>query len=206
MSRYCSDCGKAKKACICAEIKPIEAKTEVIILQHPTEVKQAKGTAKILSLSLANSRFFVGEDFTDHAQLNALLQQQNYATLLLYPAENSVELARSTLPEQEARPIRLIVIDGTWKKAFKIYTLSKNLHSLQACKLPASVSGSYTIRKAPDSNSLSTVEAGYHALSLLEPGVDFQPLIDTFDYMKRFYLNQVPATLVNKHYKLEGDK
>ncbi|WCE30581.1 tRNA-uridine aminocarboxypropyltransferase [Vibrio sp. SCSIO 43137] len=204
MSRYCSGCGKAKKACICAEVKPIEAKTEVIILQHPTEVKQAKGTAKILSLSLSNSRCFVGEDFTHHAQLNALLQQKNYTTLLLYPAEKAVEItALASQKETESERVRLIVIDGTWKKAFKIYTLSKNLHPLQACKLPPSLCGSYTIRKAPDNNSLSTVEAGYHALSLLEPEIDFQPLINAFDYMKQFYLEQVPAALVNKHYKLD---
>jgi len=204
MSRYCSDCGKAKKACICAEIKPIEAKTEVIILQHPTEVKQAKGTAKILSLSLANSRCFVGEDFTDHAQLNALLQQQNCTTLLLYPAEKAIEITAVAGEKQtEKERVRLIVIDGTWKKAFKIYTLSKNLHSLRACKLPSSLCGSYTIRKSPGDNSLSTVEAGYHALAILEPEVDFGPLINAFDYMKQFYLEQVPAALVNKHYKLD---
>lgn len=188
-------------------VQTVKANTQLIILQHPTEVKRAKGTAKILSLSLPNSFCFIGEDFNEHKPFNELLQQSDYQNLLLYPSSGADVLAdvisdsvdnTSVINEKKKR---LIIIDGTWKKAYKMYQLSKNLHSLTACALPQSIEGSYTIRKAPDSNSLSTVEAGYHALSLIEPEINFQPLMTAFDSMIKFYLKQIPEETVKSNYR-----
>lgn len=200
MSRYCAQCGRAKKACICSTIQILNTNTQLIILQHPTEVKRAKGTAKILSLSLPNSVCFVGEDFSHHEKLNQLLQQPDYKNVLLYPksgAKNLREIASSASNDQK---IRLILIDGTWKKAYKIYQLSLNLQSLAAYVLPTDLVGNYIIRKAPSSNSLSTVEAGYYALSMLEPTINFQPLLNSFDSMVEFYLQQVPKDQIKNNY------
>lgn len=201
MSRYCAQCGRAKKACICSTIQTLHADTQLIILQHPTEVKRAKGTANILKLSLANCDCFVGEDFSQHALLNERLQQNDYQNLLLYPSLEATELSQWVTHADQTKKVRLILLDGTWKKAFKIYQLSKNLHTLPACRLPDSLEGSYTIRKSPDSNSLSTVEAGYHALSIIEPNRSFQPLLTAFEKMVDSYLQHVPAELVEQRYK-----
>jgi DTW domain. len=38
-------------------------RTEVLILQHPLEVHEAKGTARLLHLSLPHSRMVTGERF-----------------------------------------------------------------------------------------------------------------------------------------------
>lgn len=210
MSRYCAQCGRAKKACICSMIQTVQAKTQLIILQHPTEVKRAKGTAKILTLSLSNCHCFIGEDFSQHSPFNELLQQPGYDNLLLYPAENAMELSLQNIPsakhksprqtKADKNSVRLILLDGTWKKAFKMYQLSTNLHHLPSYRLANSVQGQYTIRKAPDSNSLSTVEAGYHALSVIEPDGDFTPLLFAFEQFVEAYLQQVPAELVKQRY------
>jgi DTW domain-containing protein YfiP len=40
---------------------PGGARTEVLILQHPLEVHEAKGTARLLHLSLPHSRMVTGE-------------------------------------------------------------------------------------------------------------------------------------------------
>ncbi|NGZ92510.1 DTW domain-containing protein [Vibrio aestuarianus subsp. cardii] len=90
MSRYCSQCGKSLKACICASIVPLASSVELIILQHPTEEHRPMGTARILDLSLANSMRLVGEDFSQHAQLNALLSEPDVAHYVLYPSDVSV--------------------------------------------------------------------------------------------------------------------
>ncbi len=203
MSRYCAQCGKAKKACICAWIQKLTAETELIILQHPTEVNRAKGTAKILTLSLTNSHNFVGEDFSTHTELNQLLDDRTYRHLLLYPSQNAISLDDNLVTvTADNKKLRVVLLDGTWKKAYKMYHLSRNLQSLQTYVLPEVLKGNYTIRKAPDANSLSTVEAGYHALSILEPQVDFLPLLTAFESMVDFYLQQIPKEVVQQNYKL----
>ncbi|BBM65251.1 hypothetical protein VYA_08010 [Vibrio alfacsensis] len=100
--------------------------------------------------------------------------------------------------------MRLILLDGTWKKAYKMWQLSTNLHGIPTVKLPEDLQGHYTIRKAPSENSLSTVEAGYYALSLLEPNKDFSPLLNAFEKMIEFQIAQMPPGVFEKNY-LKGE-
>lgn len=155
------------------------------------------GTARILSLSLNNSVTLVGEDFSDNEQLNALLANEHYQHVILYPSENSVSVESATCPSKK---LRVILLDGTWKKAFKMWQVSSNLHVLSTVHLPKDLKGNYRIRKAPSENSLSTVEAGYHLLSLLESNGDFSPLLTAFDQMIQFQINQMPPGVFEKNY------
>ncbi|MFA0125447.1 tRNA-uridine aminocarboxypropyltransferase, partial [Vibrio sp. 10N.261.48.A2] len=111
MSRYCPQCSKALKACICQWVTPLESNVELIILQHPSEEHRPMGTARILSLSLNNSVTFVGEDFSDNEQLNALLADEQYQHVILYPSENSASVESATCPNKK---LRVILLDGTW--------------------------------------------------------------------------------------------
>lgn len=86
------------------------------------------------------------------------------------------------------------------EKAYKMWQLSTNLHTLTTVKLPEDLQGHYTIRKAPSDNSLSTVEAGFYALSLLEPDNDFSPLLNAFDRMIEFQIAQMPPGVFEKNY------
>ncbi|CDT85047.1 putative DTW domain protein [Vibrio coralliirubri] len=185
------------KACICQWVTPLESNVELIILQHPSEEHRPMGTARILSLSLNNSVTFVGEDFSDNDQLNALLCDEQYQHVILYPSENSVSVESATSPNKK---LRVILLDGTWKKAFKMWQVSSNLHALNTVHLPKDLKGNYRIRKAPSENSLSTVEAGYHLLSLLESDGDFSPLLTAFDQMIQFQINQMPPGVFEKNY------
>ncbi|EMK3416504.1 tRNA-uridine aminocarboxypropyltransferase [Vibrio parahaemolyticus] len=201
MSRYCSQCGKSRKACICQWIVPLASGVELIILQHTSEAHRPLGTARILNLSLKNCTCLIGEDFSDDAQLNALLTDEAYQHFILYPSEQSQCLSEIACTESErTRKTRLILLDGTWKKAYKMWQLSTNLHALTTVKLPEDLQGHYTIRKAPSDNSLSTVEAGFYALSLLEPDNDFSPLLNAFDRMIEFQIAQMPPGVFEKNY------
>ncbi len=155
------------------------------------------GTARILSLSLKNSVTIVGEDFSGNEQLNAMLADTQYQHVILYPSEHSVSVESVTRPNKK---LRVILLDGTWKKAFKMWQVSSNLHSLSTVHLPKDLKGNYRIRKAPSENSLSTVEAGYHLLNLLEGDRDFSPLLTAFDQMIQFQINQMPPGVFEKNY------
>ncbi|WP_162046031.1 tRNA-uridine aminocarboxypropyltransferase [Vibrio taketomensis] len=199
MSRYCSQCGKSLKACICQWIQSLTSNVELIILQHPSEAKRPMGTARILTLSLSNSHYFVGEDFSHHDELNHLLAQPDVDHFVLYPGESSLE-AGVQLTEGKQK-IRVILLDGTWKKAYKMWQLSSNLQALPLLRLPTELKGNYRIRKAPSDNALSTVEAGFHILSLLEPERDFTPLLSAFDNMIQFQIEQMPQGVFEKNYR-----
>ncbi|MBD1558004.1 DTW domain-containing protein [Vibrio sp. S9_S30] len=206
--RYCQHCGKAKKMCICHTIQNLHSEVELIILQHPDEVHRAMGTARILNLSLDSCRILVGENFTENAELNTLLQDDSYIHWVLFPNEKSVPVTQlssahlgNTLGSRsEMKKIRVLLIDGTWKKAYKIWRLSENLHCLLSVALPDSLKGNYRIRKAPSSNSLSTVEAGFHLLNILEPSQDFTPLIESFNQMVDRQFKHIPSHIRTQNY------
>ncbi|MEI8656885.1 tRNA-uridine aminocarboxypropyltransferase [Vibrio sp. Hal054] len=199
MSRYCSQCGKARKACICDSIVALDSQVELIILQHPTEEHRPMGTARILSLSLANSRLLVGEDFREHGELNQLLAEPDVEHFVLYPSDVSLSAADVALPIE--KKIRIILLDGTWKKAFKMWQLNTQLHHLPCLHLPEDLKGNYRIRKAPSENALSTVEAGFHVLSMMQPEKDFSPLLDVFEAMIDYQIQQMPAGVFERNYR-----
>ncbi|CAM4221174.1 tRNA-uridine aminocarboxypropyltransferase [Vibrio agarivorans] len=199
-SRYCHQCGKANQACICEYIVSIDASVELIILQHESEQNHPLGSARILDLSLARTHLFIGEDFSQHEQLNLLLADKRYQHAILYPSELAVDLTQFASQIAPEMKYRVILLDGTWKKAYKMWQLSKNLHSVPCVALPKSLKGEYQIRKAPSDNALSTVEAGYHALSILEPNTNFVPLVDAFKQMIQFQIDQMPPGVFERNY------
>lgn len=139
MSRYCSECGKARKACLCPSIVALESAVELIILQHPTEQKRPLGTARILSLSLANCRLLVGEDFREHDELNQLLAEPDVDYYVLYPNEHAQECTKISLTT--ARKTRVILLDGTWKKPTRCGKSTLNCMTYRAYICRTSVLG-----------------------------------------------------------------
>ncbi|RQW64239.1 tRNA-uridine aminocarboxypropyltransferase [Vibrio viridaestus] len=200
-SRYCSRCGKALKACICQHITALHSDVELIILQHPSEEHRPMGTARILSLSLNRCHHIIGEDFSNNEELNQLLSDTEYQHYVLYPCDEAIEVSQIPSATHSSKKIRVILLDGTWKKAFKIWQLSTNLSSLPVLALPDDLIGNYRIRKAPSENSLSTVEAGFHILTILQPEQDFSPLLNTFNEMIEFQIRQMPAGVYERNYK-----
>ncbi|PQJ89565.1 tRNA-uridine aminocarboxypropyltransferase [Aliivibrio sifiae] len=208
MIRFCLQCLKTKKACICEWIKPISTEVELIILQHPTEAKRPLGTVKILSLSLTNCRTFIGENFTEHTELNQLLADDSYQHQVLF-LDGTSQAISSSLNTAEKKQ-RVILLDGTWKKAYKMWQLSTNLHTLPKVHLDTELSGNYRVRKAPKDNALSTAEAGYHVLSQLDSDVNngndtekFDSILTAFDNMIEFHISQMPEGVYQKNYRSE---
>ncbi|QUM80467.1 DTW domain-containing protein [Moritella sp. 5] len=211
--KKCIVCDKALAACICQHITVIDSDIELIILQHPGEVKNAIGTARILNLSLPQCQIIIGENFTDNTQLNEILNDPTRQCYLLYPSEESIEVERLSIAKSSDMVSNsailkhnmkrtFILLDGTWRKAFKMYQTSTNLQGIPAVRLSAEEKSQYTIRQTSIEGGLSTVEAGYLLLSTLEKDkIKYQPLLTAFEYMINFQIAQMPADLFNKNYK-----
>lgn len=193
--RICPTCLRPQQACICRWITPTANSVEVLILQHPLEVHSAKGSARLLHLSLPRSQMVVGEVF-DAEQLHALLHapwQGEEGTprhaVLLYPdtpdsgtdgMPTPPALAMNAL--QMPSQVRLVILDGTWRKSRKMLYLNPLLQSLPRLALADAPPSQYRIRKAHRPDQLSTLEASCYALMQLEKDAEkYRPLLDAFD-------------------------
>ena len=185
----CPQCLRPAASCVCRWIRIVPSAVEVVILQHPLEVNNPKGTARLLHLSLPHSRIEVGEQFlTDvwgsEASADSLLQREQRTTYLLYPAlpgtlaDNRIA-AQPTLAHQ---PLRLVVLDATWRKSRKMLYLNPRLQALPQLTLHDLPTSRYRLRKAPRPEHLSTLEATCHALLQLgDASAPIEQLLTAFD-------------------------
>jgi DTW domain-containing protein YfiP len=166
-------------------VTPTPHACDVLILQHPLEEHHAKNSARLLHLSLPNSRLVMGEAFDD-AAVHALMPPPLY-TVLLYPATaypgHAAPALLDAMQIDDPHQLRLVVLDATWRKSRKMLHLSPALQSLPRLALDGvPQQGRYTIRKAHKPGQLSTLEATCAALAQLEgDAARWQPLLTAFD-------------------------
>jgi DTW domain-containing protein YfiP len=83
---------------------------------------------------------------------------------------------------RETTQLRLVVLDGTWRKSRKMLHLNPLLQQLPRLSLKDMAASHYVIRKAHRPDQLSTLEATCAALSQLEQNTErFAPLLAAFD-------------------------
>ncbi|MEM9102922.1 MAG: tRNA-uridine aminocarboxypropyltransferase [Pseudomonadota bacterium] len=184
----CSNCDKPKKRCICQFLSTIDNIQTVIILQHKKETRHPFSTLPIVANTLARCHVFVGEDFTQTESLQKLLGRLR--VWIIFPSAESQDFAEKmeSIAEHD-KPNALLYVDGTWKKAKKIWYINSFLHDLPQFKLSLQQSSQYQIRRSRYEDSLSLVEAVYESMSILEPSVSFQPLVYAFDNMVKQQLS-----------------
>src|SRR3954470_1393768 len=176
----CWRCRRPKRVCYCAAVHPIETRTRVVILQHPRESDVPINTARIAELSLSNSELHVGVDFGGDRGLRAALSDPAAPAVLLYPSDDARDLALEAPPG----PVTLVVIDGTWWQASKLFKQNPFLHALPRYALAPSEESRYRIRREPAAHCLSTIEALEAALVVLEEQPSgFPELLKPFDTM-----------------------
>ena len=184
----CTRCTRPATACICRWITPLASAVELLILQHPMEVSNAKGSARLLQLSVAHAVMAVGEQFSE-TQLHDLLFADDRVPILLYPnlpGERELGLAEPpaldpALLSDPAR-LRLVILDGTWRKSRKMLYQNRLLQQLPRLALTDVRESHYRIRKAHAPDQLSTLEASCLALAQLHGDAGMVlPLLGSFD-------------------------
>lgn len=185
-------------------------------MQHPTEVSQSKNTVHLLSLALPQTQIFVGESAADFTALRAKIAASLGPVWLIYPSEHSksIEQVRIDLAPQpteslghdlvneakvktteKAQQESIILLDGTWRKAYRMLKLNPWLLELPSLHLNFTGKSQYIIRKSSRSDSLSTLEATAYSLQALEPELDIGPILTLFDAMVQHRLMAMPAAV-----------
>ena len=194
----CPTCQRPHSACICAWARPLAHQVEVLILQHPLEVDHAKGSARLLHLSLPHSQLVAGEVFAEaalHELLTAPWQDDPAPrrSVLLYPeTSDNTSSARELEPLLPAQ-IRLVVLDGTWRKSRKMLHQNPLLQQLPRLALRDLPASHYHVRQAHRPDQRSTLEATCAALAQLEGDAErFAPLLAAFDGLVASLLEKQP--------------
>lgn len=159
----CYACFKPQVACICASIERVANRTGIVILQHPRERCHAMGTTRIARLGLQRVRVEACAPWVDGSAIRARLPR---GAALLYPGAAAPDLAELSAVQ---RPRHLVLLDGTWFHAKKMYDAHDWLRALPHVRLTPSAPSRYRIRREPKPQYVATLEAIIDALRILEP-------------------------------------
>ncbi|NQZ08218.1 MAG: DTW domain-containing protein [Algicola sp.] len=177
---YCQTCHFPQVTCLCHVVKPVVTKHQIIILQHPSETTHAKGSARLVGLCMKEVRIVVGETAEDFSQLREDLKTQGRPVYLVYPTK--YYQAIESMGKQH-QPLTLILLDASWKKAYKLLMLNPWLSDLPCIGFDQSPLSQYQIRKSSKSYSLSTLESVVYCLNNLDDTSNTAPLMNVFETM-----------------------
>lgn len=172
-------CFRPRQLCFCASIPQIDNKTRILLIQHRRERFHAFNTARIVHRALSQCNLI-----TDHN--DSMSQQFSDTPLaadvgLLFPGDGAKLL---TEIDPSDYPSQLVIIDGTWNQAKTLFRALPRLAELPKFSLAPESPSRYRIRREPNEQAVSTLEATVAALSVLEPttkGLD--GLLKVFDLM-----------------------
>ena len=192
----CPECQRPLSHCLCSLIPNLASRTQVLLLQHPSEAGHALNTARLVALGLSTAELRVGELFGE-------LPDDGVQNYLLFPGEEAVPL--SSLASGSA-PIRLIVPDGTWRKARKLLHLNPAIAGLPRVALPEGLVSRYRVRKAPQPGALSTLEAVVVALNTLEGAGRYDALLRPFEAMIDAQIEAMGAQVYQRNHAERADR
>ena len=170
----CSRCRRPLRSCLCAWIRPTDNATPVLVLQHPAEAGHAKGSVRLLQLSLLRCQCTVAEVLDPPGLADAMQP----GTALLYPATPGTT-AQPATPTEPIR--RLLVLDGTWRQSRQLLRLNPALQALPRLALQGPPPSLYAARRTQRPDQRSTLEATCLALGQLEAQAErYAPLLQAF--------------------------
>lgn len=146
---------------MCADVREVRPRTEVVIVRHLRESWKSTGTARAASLAMPSLKCLdYGED-TQPAGAALEGELVSPGTYVLFPSAPVVEWP---VPDLK----RLIVLDGTWRQTRRMFHRLPTLHALPRLALPSKTETVLRLRETTFADARSTLEAIADALTLIE--------------------------------------
>jgi DTW domain-containing protein len=204
----CPRCRRPDSVCYCQHLTRIETETRIVLLQHPRERDMPIGTARMAHLSLPNSELLVGFDWENSSALARLLSEPGRQTALLFPGADALDLHETPL----AGPLTLVVVDGTWANTKKMVRKNPILANLTRVTFRPARPSEYRIRREPEAQCVSTIEALTYVLGAIEGDAarfedllrPFRKMIDMQLYCKSLRL--LPRSRHRRHASLKPSR
>ncbi|MDE1934396.1 tRNA-uridine aminocarboxypropyltransferase [Bradyrhizobium sp.] len=200
----CPHCHKPWPLCVCEEVRPIDSRIELLILQHPQEQDRALGTARLTAMHFERAAVKVGLSWPSLSKAlgRTVADPARWAVLYLGSAkagdlgttEEVVAINRKGEMEQSQRAILsriegVVLLDGTWSQAKALWWRNPWMLKCQRLILGPSQPSRYgKLRREPRRDGLSTIEAAALVVSRLERRPDIADALNaSFTRMLKKY-------------------
>ena len=202
--KLCNRCLRPQNVCLFEHLVNVQAPCRVLILQHSSEQKQPLATVPILQLCLSPDEVLVGEDFSSHEVVKELLKQPSNVRVL-FPSDEAKAWRVGQQADSNERVDTLVVLDGTWRKAKKMWFVNQWLHSLPAVSLLDAPVSQYQIRASSIAGGVSTLEAVAMSCNYLARTDKFDQLYQPFNAMIEMQIKKMGQEIFQAHYQKNED-
>lgn len=182
----CTTCIQPEFSCYCPHVQSFNPQISFVVLIHPIEVRRRIATGRMSHLCLQGSHLIMGQDYTQNDEVNQLIADPEYHSVILYPGVGSENLTPMSQEQRsdlfpKNKKLRIFVIDGTWATAKKMTRQSHNLLALPRICFSPDKPSTFRVRKQPNSNCYSTIEAIHQTIELVGDSQGFATASRTHD-------------------------
>ncbi len=149
---HCEACGFLQSQCVCAWVPVLTSRLKILVVQDRKEASHAKNTVSLLRLALPSV------ECLDSADVSPLSRLDVDSWRVLFPGQESMPI-ESLSADQKRQIEGVILIDATWRKAKKLLLSEPLLQGFKMLSFNRPPVGAYAIRKSPNDQALSTLEA-----------------------------------------------
>ncbi len=179
----CPICFMHFNLCLCEDIPKLNLKTKLSLLIHTKELKRTSNTGSLAVHALTNSEMRIRGIQNQVLDLSDFLDPK-YHPLFFFPAEDALELSPQVL-ENIKKPIQLIVPDGNWRQAAKVYSRHSELKSLQKVMIKTPNLAKVHMRAESTLEGMATLQAIALAFGVLEGEAVKQQLMNLYELKLR---------------------
>lgn len=163
----CDKCGLPIITCICNSINTIKTKAKFIILSSEREVHRNTNTASLLKeITPESTEVIIWKRGETSQEILSYINNDIYKVYLIFPTINEeMEKRKVKYIKDEHIPV-FIIVDGTWKEAWKIIRRSNYLKEIPLLPLEVDEISKFTLRRGQQEGNLCTIEAAIELLKM----------------------------------------
>jgi len=164
----CYHCHFHSGQCFCDQLISIPTKIRFTIVMHHREYHLTSNTGRLAKNTLRNCQIILRGIENTSIDWNKIIKPKE-RTFVLFPSEDATEINQEGLVNNLDDPLHIIVPDGSWRQASKVYKREHALRKIKCIKLAKkNYQSNYFLRKSPRENYLCTYEAMSKVIEELE--------------------------------------
>ncbi|KXI28748.1 tRNA-uridine aminocarboxypropyltransferase [Paraglaciecola hydrolytica] len=192
----CEHCLVPKSECICQHRPHISSHSAMCFIMYQGECFKPSNTGRIIADVVKDNHAFLWQRTEFDPQLLALLNDPQYAPIVVFPqqyAEESrcitTQTALNTLT-QGKKPL-FVMLDGTWREAKKMFK-SAYLAQFPVLGIQPISGSNYQLREAAHLHQLCTAEVAIEILKMVDDNIAATALEEYFSLFRQAYIVHKP--------------
>jgi len=189
----CDHCLLPKADCICfAKPEPC-ANSAFLFLMYTGECFKPTNTGRLIADVAQDNHAFVWDRTNPDPALLALLQDERYQPVVIFPTQYAApeRCIQKPAPEPQKKTL-FILLDGTWREAKKMFSKSPYLDKFPVLGIQPEQASNYQLREAAHLHQLCTAEVMIEVLKVDNDAKAAAALASYFATFRKHYMAGKP--------------